>query len=569
MLLSRVSALLLAATLLPGCILPSLHDDDDDDDDSRPSFFGDDDDDDDECVINCDDPEDDQDGDGSLDADDCDDEDADIHPGAEDSYGDGIDQDCDGADGVDQDGDGAASLPSGGDDCNDDDETIHPGAQETWYDGIDQDCAGDDDYDQDRDGEATPPGEGTDCNDLDPGIHTGAYDRPGDGIDQDCDGSDRVFDGVLLDSDTESTTTMDIELDTGKSGYDVALLLDTTCSMSSWLGAMNGSSIEGGLDGSVGTVRFSFSTFDDYAYGSYGTAGTDLPFELGRQVTDVTADVDDAIDAAAIHAGADGPESGMEALYQALTGDGYDQDCDGALDGTTDVPPFVADASDAFSGSETGTYDATVSGTGTLGGVGFLDDGIPIVVILTDNYLRDPESSNSTYNGSPGGCPLDAGASDVVSAASALGAWVVGLGANTSTPITQLKSLATSIGKYVDSDGDGATDDLPVYTVSSSSTLNAAIASAIGDIAAAAPLTYFYEEVELVVVDDPLGLVWDIDPGAYGNVDTAVTSSLEFSIDWGAPVVTDAPVNTTVTFQLVGDGEVLSTHTVDIEIAPA
>jgi hypothetical protein len=81
------------------------------------------------------------DDDGSLDADDCKPSDASIHPGADDVYGDGIDNNCDGIDGIDLDGDGYASTESGGDDCNDSDSSVHPGATEV-ADTIDQDCDG-------------------------------------------------------------------------------------------------------------------------------------------------------------------------------------------------------------------------------------------------------------------------------------------------------------------------------------------------------------------------------------------------------------------------------------------
>ena len=36
----------------------------------------------------------------------------------------------------------------------------------------------------------------------------------------------------------------------------------------------------------------------------------------------------------------------MEALYQSLTGAGYDQNCDGVYDSTTDILPFLSSASD-------------------------------------------------------------------------------------------------------------------------------------------------------------------------------------------------------------------------------
>ena len=50
---------------------------------------------------------------------------------------------------LDQDGDGISSFNG---DCNDFDATISPNIEETWYDGIDQNCDGLDDYDQDQDG---------------------------------------------------------------------------------------------------------------------------------------------------------------------------------------------------------------------------------------------------------------------------------------------------------------------------------------------------------------------------------------------------------------------------------
>ena len=113
---------------------------------------------------------------------DCNDDDPDVHPGAVDIPGDGIDQNCDGADAVDEDMDGFPTPQ----DCNDLDGTVNPGAVDIPGDGIDQDCDGADAVDEDMDGFPTPQ----DCDDLDATVNPGAVDIPGDGIDQDCDGAD-------------------------------------------------------------------------------------------------------------------------------------------------------------------------------------------------------------------------------------------------------------------------------------------------------------------------------------------------------------------------------------------
>ncbi|MCA9568018.1 MAG: hypothetical protein KC656_09255 [Myxococcales bacterium] len=92
----------------------------------------------------------DRDGDGTPTAQDCNDGDADIHPGADDTVGDGVDNNCDGVDGVDADEDGFASEASGGDDCNDDDDGINPDGVDFGWNEVDEDCNGSDRHDWSR-----------------------------------------------------------------------------------------------------------------------------------------------------------------------------------------------------------------------------------------------------------------------------------------------------------------------------------------------------------------------------------------------------------------------------------
>ena len=102
---------------------------------------------------------------------------ADVHPGAVDKTGDGIDADCAGDNDFDYDGDnwmeagqeeayaaykefyGYEFPDADGNfgDCDDEDPTANPGqATDDWYDGVDSDCAGNNDFDADGDQHIRP-----------------------------------------------------------------------------------------------------------------------------------------------------------------------------------------------------------------------------------------------------------------------------------------------------------------------------------------------------------------------------------------------------------------------------
>ena len=153
-----------------------------------------------------------------------------VHPGAEDTFYDAIDQDCDGND-WDADGDFPEYSGNPGssqcDDCDDTNAAIYPNTNvEIWYDGVDDNCDNNDgDMDGDgyvdRDYSANFPGwkainpskQNGDCWDdlTDAGtgvytpalnggtdlvqieVHPGATDEPYDAIDADC-GDDSDFD---------------------------------------------------------------------------------------------------------------------------------------------------------------------------------------------------------------------------------------------------------------------------------------------------------------------------------------------------------------------------------------
>ncbi len=142
---------------------------------------------------------------------DCANENPDWNPGAEDTVGDDVDQNCDLADGVDEDGDGHANYASGGDDCDDTSRDVQPGAPDEWYDGIDSDCAGDNDFDRDLDGHDSDEYGGDDCDD-------GSAELPRaeswNQMDDDCDGCiDEVEATVTYEDDVDGNPWMVISFE--------------------------------------------------------------------------------------------------------------------------------------------------------------------------------------------------------------------------------------------------------------------------------------------------------------------------------------------------------------------
>ena len=525
----------------------------------------------------------DNDGDGILDIDEIGDTEA---CNAVDTDADGtpdyMDQDSDGdgigdvweagntiydTDPVDTDGDG---TPDYQDDDSDNDGI--PDDEEAGGGTIDQepsDTDGDGLYDfQDTDAD----GDGlSDADEL--GIYgTDPYD-----FDSDNDGfsdggevlagtdpldSESVIDGVYVEvgerTEVEEVFTFELRIQRG----DIAFLVDTTCSMGSTAQAMGTqyASIVSELEDTFDDAAYGFATYDDYAYGSFGSSGSDLPFELRIGVTTDTSAVDAVLASVPIHSGADGPESSVEALYQSASGAGYDQNCNGNYDVLTDVLPWIADASDPFGGSDGENYDASLPDAGIRGGFGFREYALPVVIYATDNYLRDPDSTNPSYNSTPGGCPIDAGSSDVVTAFEDLGGYIIGADVSGSNrPYPQMLDIAERTASYADTDGDGEADDPLVFTLSQSSIgFDSAFTNGVVQAVEQLVDSIKFEDITLEIDGDAYGFVTSISPESYTDLADYAAADLDFTLTFrGVVAATSEDQLFKLSLLVIGDGTTL------------
>jgi hypothetical protein len=526
----------------------------------------------------------DNDGDGILDEDEvsggvANDSDGDTVPDYLDldSDGDGIsDEDESGAtdfstDPVDTDDDGTPDFLDADSDADgllDKDELGTP--DDPTDDPLDTDGDGRPDYaDVDADGDSL-----RDEDEIAMGTDPYDSDTDGDGF---SDGGEvtaetdpldptSVIDGIYVVVPERTTVEENFEFELNIERGDIAFIIDTTCSMGGTITAVatEFAQIVAELEDLLPDAAYGVGGHDDYAFGSYGSAGSDKPFYLEQQITTDDDAVQSAFSSLNTHSGADGPESGTEALYQAATGAGYDQNCNGDYDDLTDVYPFLADATDPFGGTDGEHNDPDTVDGGVIGGFGFREYALPIIVIASDNYFRDPDSTGY-YSGTPGGCPIDAGMPDAVAAFSDIGAYFVGVSVNGTTGYPQMITFANATGSLADLDGDGVAAEEVVQTWSGS---NAAFRETIVEAITQLVASIRFERVDLSVDGDAeYGFVSSIDPPFYSGLGAENSGDiLTFTLTFrGTQAATTEDQLYLLTLNVLGDSSILL-DTLDIVV---
>jgi len=226
-----------------------------------------------------------------------------------------------------------------------------------------------------------------------------------------------------------------------------------------------------GVDLGFGVGRFE-------EYGSFaGEFAEGRPFILNHPIVESTRPgfataIQAALDRMAPGYGGDGPETDIEALYQLVTGLGFDGNNDGSrlssgpagpaatqlFPGPSgDVPPFASFVPDATA--------SVLAPAGTIGGAGFRAGALPVILTATDIGTAWQPKGETIITGLDGtALPLaaltqtsrnttpfgsGAGLQETVTGLNALGALVIGLGTNdlsTVDPRQLLESLARLTG---------------------------------------------------------------------------------------------------------------------------
>ncbi|HEX7481400.1 MAG TPA: hypothetical protein VF331_26590 [Polyangiales bacterium] len=375
---------------------------------------------------------------------------------------------------------------------------------------------------------------------------------------------------------------------------DLQMNIDTTSSMSKEIDALQ-SELRGSLvpmlAARVDHASFGVSSFEDFPVPPFG-ADTDHAFRLLSPITDDVSAVENAVAKLdqPLGGGGDNDEAGSAALYQIATGAGY------TAAGTSLIERFAGPAA---------------SGGGTLGGVGFREHSLHVVLHATDALAHTADDYAA------GGLPDVHGMPDAIAALRALPAQVIAIMSTSCTDDacrqsdryvqlrTQLSELALGTGATMPpSSGQCPTGiggaSLPTYQntcplVFDVKSNGEGLAGTVIDSVIGLIDGLRFSEVHAEVSADPLGFVQDIEaqqvPQAKGAeaprvedrlparkpdgrpdtfVDVRQSSQLGFAVrlrnDRLAP--SDLPQRFRVMLRIVGDGVVLQERTLRI-VVPA
>jgi len=188
---------------------------------------------------------------------------------------------------------------------------------------------------------------------------------------------DSDFFFILPYDDEAGEQNKPLTFNTDVKSMDVFVNMDTTASMDGAIENLQDAmaDIVPAIQGVVPDTQFGAGAFQDFSVDPWGLV-SDQPFELVQPITDDVGDVQDALFSYIVGDGGDPPEAHYEALYQIATGEGLDGP------GATMVEPYSEG----------------------LGGVGFREGSLPIVVSITNEVSHDTEESNCDrlYTGAVG-----------------------------------------------------------------------------------------------------------------------------------------------------------------------